>query len=249
MKGASESLRFSGAGLYLGAAVVLALLAGFAVYSYLHAAVPSGAVYTVTRDLPPGTKITAGDITTKEVPAVARPEGAIEKREEIVGQRTRFGMAAGDIIRKTHLAPVANSEIPQKVAAMGESYRAVMISAELVPGKGRLVAGDRLELLAVMQVMEGTKSTQRIMPLGMATVLDSPDVAGGEATTLLIALKADEVARFALAQRTGTIVVAVPGEGTTQFVPALKLEELTGSAPAPIQPAATAQMQPKPPGQ
>ncbi|HYF91834.1 MAG TPA: hypothetical protein VD969_06280, partial [Symbiobacteriaceae bacterium] len=52
MKGVSESLRYSGAGLYLGAALVLALLAGFAVYSFLHAAVPNGSVFTVTCPAP-----------------------------------------------------------------------------------------------------------------------------------------------------------------------------------------------------
>jgi len=198
--------------------------------------------------MPPGAKITERDIAPKAIANQAIPEGAMVKKEEIVGQRTRFGLAAGDIIRGAHLAAVANSEVPQKVAAMGDTYRAVMIQATLVPGNGRLVAGDRLELLAVMQIDDGPKSSTKVLPLGMATVLDSPQPGSGQADTILIALRAEEVAKYALAQRTGTIVVAVPGQDTTQSVPVLNLSELTGAAPADAQPGAPATAQTKPPG-
>lgn len=252
MKGVSESIRYSGAGLYLGAALLLALLAGFAVYSFLHAAVPNVQVFVVTRDLPPGAKISESDIASKQVPAAAMPDGAVTKKEAIVGQRTRFGLASGDVIRSGHLAPVANSDIPQQVAVMGDTYRAVMIPADLVPGQGRLVAGDRLELLAVLQVQDGPKATSKLVPLGLATVLDTPqNPNSSDKTTILVAMKAEEVSRYALAMRTGSLVVTVPGKEPAEFVPSLKVDDLVGvspaATPAPGQPQVATQ--PQGPGQ
>jgi Flp pilus assembly protein CpaB len=239
MRSSFESLRFGGAGIYFAVAGLLALMAGVSVYSVLHAAVPSAQVFVVNRDLPPGTLVTDRDITTKQMPVGAMPAGVVTAKNGVVGHRVRFGMANGDVLRETHLVTQASSEIPQKVSAMGDDYRAVMVPSELVPAFERLIPGDRLEMLAILPIQEGPKGTNKLIALGIATVIDTPQNRGSaDKGTVLVALRTADVARYALAARSGNLVVALQGaEAPTVMVPTLRLDELTGSVGALTTPA------------
>lgn len=235
MRSSIASIRFGGAGLYFAAAGLLALLAGVSVYAVLHAAVPTAVVYVAGRDMPPGSLLTERDVTTRQMPAGALPDGAVTRKEALVGRRVRFGMSNGDVLRETHLITQAASEIPQKVSAMGEDYRAVMVPADQVPAYDRLIPGDRLELLAVIPIQDGPKGTNKVMPLGIATVLDTPQSRGSsEKGSVLVALRSEDVSRYTLATRSGNVVAVLQGsEPPAKLVPSLRLDELTGGTSAP----------------
>lgn len=222
-----QGVRFSGAGVFFGAAVFLALLAGISIYGFLQSAVPSATVLMLVRDLPPGSEVTAQDLAVRQVPESGMPEGAIREQQEAVGKRLRFGLVAGDVVRTLHLVKEASSEIPQRVTTLGGEYRAVMIPGELVPATLRLVPGDRLELLGVLPIQDSTRNTTVVMPVGLATILDIPR-SESDRGMVLVALQAEEVARLALTMRSGTLVVAVQGsDQPNEMVPSLLLDDLT----------------------
>lgn len=238
-----EAIRYSGAGLFFFGAVLLALLAGVTVYSYLSSAAPSSEVIVVAHDLPPGATLTAADLETRKVAASAVPGEAIRTAKDAVGKRIRFGLAGGDYLRRQHLAPDDAGDVAGKVAAMGEEYRAVMLPGELVPAMDRLLPGDRLELTGVLPVQDGRSNTNVAVPLGVATVMDVKEAKGQtDKATVLVAMRAGEVPKLALTMRVGALTVAVEAAGKEAApAPSLRLEALTGvgsvtPTPPPVSP-------------
>jgi len=233
-----EAIRYSGAGLFFFGAVLLALLAGLTVYSYLSSSVPSSEVLVVTRDLPPGASLAAADIMVKKVPASAMPAEALGSLKEAEGRRVRYGLAAGDFLRKPHLVQDDAGDVAGKVAEMGQEYRAVSIAGELVPAFDRLLPGDRLELTGVLPVQDSRTNSNVAVSLGVATVLDVRAAKGQtDKSTVLVAMRESEVPKLALTQRVGALLVAVQGTGEPGSpVPNLRLEALTGAG-QPVVPA------------
>jgi Flp pilus assembly protein CpaB len=249
-----EAIRHSGAGLFFFGAVLLALLAGLTIYSYLSSAVPSSEVLVVARDLAPGATVAAADLVVKKVPTSALPAEAISSTKDAEGKRIRFGLAAGDTLRKAHLVPDGTGDVAGKVTAMGEQYRAVSIPGDLVPAYDRLLPGDRLELTGVLPVQDNRSNSSVAVSLGVATVLDVRKATGQtDKPSVLVALLDQEVPRLALTLRVGALTVAVQGETeAADPVPALRLETLTGSgatvtaAPAAPGTGVTTATQPRP---
>jgi Flp pilus assembly protein CpaB len=234
MKRSMDAIRYSGAGLFVIGAVLLAGLAGLTVYSYLAAAAPTAEVVQVTRDLPPGAEIAAADLSVTKIPKAAVPAGAIQAGKVAVGRRVRLGLAQGDILREQHLTPQGAGDVPQKLSGMGEAYKAVMLPGELVPALERLIPGDKLELTSVLPVEEEQRGTTIAMPLGVATVLEVRQAQGQtDRSIVLVALKAEDVSKLALTMRSGTLQVAVQGKGQEGMAVApLRLDELVGQKPA-----------------
>lgn len=229
-----EAVRYSGAGLFFFGAVLLALLAGLAVYGYLSSSVPTESVLTVTKELVPGAPVTAADLQVKKMPASALPQGAIRSIEVAEGRRIRFGLAAGDVLREQHLVPESNGDVAAKLSEMGAEYRAVMLPGDLVPAVDRLIPGDRLELTGVLPVQDQRVNSSVAVPLGIGTVL-SVHLADGQAddSTVLVAMLAGDVSKLALARRVGAVTVAVQGAGDpTGPVAPMRLEALTGQQAA-----------------
>jgi Flp pilus assembly protein CpaB len=232
-----EAIRHSGAGLFFFGAVLLAVLAGLTIYSYLSSSVPSSDVLVVARDLPPGATVTAADLTVKKVPSSALPAEALSSVKDAEGMRIRFGLAAGDTLRKTHLVPEGMGDVAGKVAGLGAQYRAVSIPGDLVPAYDRLLPGDRLELTGVLPVQDSRSNSSVAVSLGVATVLDVRKATGQtDKSSVLVALRDEEVPKLALTLRVGALTVAVQGDVQAEGpVPALRLETLTGAgAPAPV---------------
>lgn len=233
-----EAVRYSGAGLFFFGAVLLAILAGLTVFGYLRSAVPSVEVLTVTRDLPPGATLEAGDIVTKTITQGAVPKGALTVVKDAVGQRIRYGLVEGDYLRDSHLVPRDTSDVAEKVTETGAGYRAVMLPGELVPAPDRLIPGDRLELTAVLPLQSQQVDTQVAMPLGLVTVIDTKTAKGNsDDTVVIVALPAAEVSKLALAMRTGSLLVAVHGTGdVTPSGGPVRLDLLTTGAMPTAQP-------------
>jgi pilus assembly protein CpaB len=239
-----DAVRFSGAGLFFVGAALLALLAGFSVYGFLRSAAPTGQVFVVVRDLPPGAILADGDLKVLKVASGAVPDGAVADPKAVVGRRVRYGLVAGDLLREAHLVAQGNSDVSVKVAEKGSEYRAVMLPGELVPAVDRLVPGDQLELTGVLPIQDVKNSTTVALHVGTASVLDvlaSKGQGGTDKTTVLVALPSTEISRLALTMRSGSLTVAVRGIGqNTQPAPPLRLDVLTGQAQLIPQPAAPA---------
>ncbi len=231
MRGSLSAIRFSGAGLFFAGGALLALLAAFSIYGYLSAAVPKAEVWVVTRDLPPGTRLTRGDLEIRTLPSAAVPGGSIRDRQAAVGQRVRFGVARGDVLRQSHLVPEGDSDIGRTLAEHGSGYRAVTLPGEMVPAVDRLIPGDRLELIGVLPVQDEVTHSYIAMPLGTAIVIEVIEPKGQtEHPSVLVAMEADNVSGLALTMRTGSLMVTVQGEEETVPVAPLSLEELTAAA-------------------
>jgi Flp pilus assembly protein CpaB len=205
-----DSLRFSGAGLFFAGAVLLALLAGLSVFSVLAAQAPTEAVWALVRDVTPGEVLQPGDLQAKSVPAGAAPPGAVRSREEVAGKRLRYGLAAGDLLRKTHLIE-AKSDVAQLLAEMGPSYRLVAIPVANVPAAHRVVPGDRLELTAVLPLQEKGVSTTVAVSLGEAVVIDATSAKDADKGAVLVAIATEQVQRLAVSQRAGTVMYTLLG--------------------------------------
>ncbi|HEY3367370.1 MAG TPA: SAF domain-containing protein [Symbiobacteriaceae bacterium] len=231
MKRSLDAVRFSGAGLFFAAAGLLTLLAGFTVYSYMHAAVQTETVLVVNHDLPPGATITDNDVDAKALPVGGVPAQAIRERNKAVGQRVRFGIVAGDVLQTGQLVR-KGGDIANQVAGMGEEYRAVMIPGDLVPAIDRLVPGDRLELTGVLPYQEQKANTTITVPLGIATVLDVPRMGSqNDRSVVLVAVKGHEASALGLAMKSGTLMVAVLGnDKESPAAPPLRLDIMTSTA-------------------
>ncbi|HWI53837.1 MAG TPA: Flp pilus assembly protein CpaB [Symbiobacteriaceae bacterium] len=229
-----EAIRHSGAGLFFFGAVLLALLAGLTVYSYLASSVPSVEVVVVNRDLPPGASLVASDLSVRKVPSSALPGESLQSLKEAEGKRIRFGLAAGDYLRKQHLVQDASGDVSGKVTSLGEEYRAVSLPGELVPAFDRLLPGDRLELTGVLPVQDSRTNSSVAVSLGVATVLDVQAAKGQtDKSAVLVAMRDAEVPKLALTLRVGALTVAVQGSGEKASpVAALRLETLTGAGQA-----------------
>lgn len=229
MKKSTDAFRIGGAGLFFSCGVLLALLAGFMVFRFMTSAVKTEKVLVIARDLPPGATITNGDIVEKDIPSGGVPDAALKDRAKAVGQRVRLGVIAGEIIRSGHLVK-KGGDVTNQVAGLGEEYRAVSLSADLVPVFNRLVPGDQLELTGVFPYAEKGSSTTITVPLGNATVLDvsRPDA---DRSFVLVAVKAEQAAHLALTMRSGGLMVSVlPLDKMSSPAPGMRLDELVSGA-------------------
>jgi Flp pilus assembly protein CpaB len=206
-----DGLRFSGAGLYFAGAALLAMLAGLSVWSLLAGQAPTESVWALSRAMAPGEVVQAADLVSRSVPAGAAPPQAIKSRDEAVGKRLRYGLAAGDLVRAPHLVD-GKSDVAQQLTAMGPAFRLLSLPANSVPAAQRLVPGDRLEVTAVLPLTEKGAQTSVAVDLGEVVVVDLVGVQDGEKGSVFVAVTAEQLPRIAVSQKTGTITYALLGE-------------------------------------
>lgn len=230
-KGWLDGLRGSGAGLYFAGAAMLALLAGLSVWSLLRGQAPTDSVWVLTRTMAPGEVVTAADLAPRSIPAGAAPSGTVKSRDAAVGKRLRYGLAAGDFVRQSHLVD-ERSDVAEHLTEMGPAYRLIALPSSAVPAASRLVRGDRLEATAVLPLTEKGTSTTIAVALGELVVVD---VALKENDgVVLAAASAEQVQRLAVSQRTGLVTYALLGtEAKAMVDQRLRLDQDLVSPAAP----------------
>lgn len=211
-----DRLRGSGAGLYFAGAAVLALVAGLLAAGAVRAAAPSATVWVAARDLPPGSELSAADFRQREVPAAARPAGAVADQHEVVGRRLRYGLAAGDVVRAAHLVE-AESDLAARLAEQGPEMRAVLLPPEVVGAPERLAPGEQLDLVAILPLRTETEQTHAAVQLGQATVLEVVRDYRDEAVGVLAAIPAEVALRYTLAARAGDVAALVRPGGSEEL--------------------------------
>lgn len=142
------------------------------------------------RDIPVGQTLDEEDVTTVFVEKL--PEDTYSEQTQVLGQQTRIGIAAGDLILKDHFYDFSNL-----VNAIGPGERAIAVRVDEVTGVGGFVQpGDYVDVflfLAAGQETGDNSSAQRI--LSAARVLaygNTVDASDAEAITEKAKLNADK---------------------------------------------------------
>jgi pilus assembly protein CpaB len=210
-----------GARLLATLAVVFAVAAFWSVHGYVaqvQALTPAlGRVVPVvvaSRDLARGTRVTADMLRQVEYPSRFSPPGAIGAQDQAEGRVLLAGLAAGEPLTQTRLAPRRAGPVASLVP---EGYRAFAVTTSLPPGSVR--PGDHVDLLATFP--KGQRHTETIAPdvevllvLGRdASSGGLPDAGApiGSGQTLMLLVRPDQAEQLAYARAFADLTVTVSG--------------------------------------
>jgi pilus assembly protein CpaB len=190
--------------------------------------------------LPPGTAITAQNLTEISWPANVPLEGLIDKKEDVIGRALVYGVEANEPVLRRDLASSASLGLAAKIP---DGMRAMAVKTnEVTNVAGFIFPGSRVDVLVTLHpepnVAKTTTRTvlQNVQVLSTGTKMD-PDPKGKpenvSVVTLLVNPQQSE--RLALAQAQGTIhfVLRNNGDSSNPDTPAVDLAELAGIAKAP----------------
>lgn len=188
---------------------IAALLAAGAVASGVHAARPSppetGRVAVVTRDLPAGHRLEAGDVRSQDVPTGLVPDGALTASQVPVGRPLAAPVAAGSLLTDLSVvSPTALDAHPE-----GTVLATVRITD---PAATEVVdVGDRVSVLAADLQAAGAAAVvaRRVLVVS----LPGEDQGGGLGQGAPVVVAVDEPTALALADATvgGTLSLVLTG--------------------------------------
>jgi len=169
---------------FAGLAIVLGFAAFLLVHGYtervralapaLGSPVP---VLVAAGDLPRGTRLAPEMLQRATVPSRFAPPRAMRDPEAAEGRVLLAGLARGEALTTTRLAPARGGPI---AALVPEGFRALSVPVELPPGS--VHPGDHVDLLATFT--SGRHHVETIASeLEVLLVLDSSDPSGGVADT------------------------------------------------------------------
>jgi len=229
-------------------ALILAVITGALVYAAtnsgeeeapLQAGGETVLVVTAARDIPAGRVITPEMLTLTRVDGGALLSGAFRDTEAVVGQVARIPIYAGEQLIPAKLASEPARDGLGYVVPPG--MRAMAVEVDKVIGAGGLVRpGDRVDILAVLDLEYGDVASGRTLTLPEAVIVaqnvevlaveqaleNRPAAAEGdegtlveqpepnpEATVVTLALTPELMQRVFLAEEIGTIRLAVRPAG------------------------------------
>jgi pilus assembly protein CpaB len=211
-------------GLVLLVAIVVALGAGFGVYSMLQQAqadaqVPTGSVVVAAVDLPEGHILKAEDTKVTKVPRASVPPGAYTTTDSVVGRVTRIPVFTGEALVPGRLAPVGSGAGLEVKIAPGKRAMAVRID-EVAGLSGLIQPNSRVDVLVSVRD-EVANSQQRaklfmsnMRVLSVGTQLDrGPDGRPTNATTAALEVTPAEAEQLLIASNQGRIQLVLRGYG------------------------------------
>lgn len=99
------------------------------------------------RSLPPGTKLTMGDLEVRQVPHAARPTGALTRAEEALGRTVSYARAPGDAISEAVLGDRGLG----LAAGLRPETLAVAVKVDQASGLGGILRpGDRVTAVGIL---------------------------------------------------------------------------------------------------
>ena len=148
--------------LWLGVALILALVAGGAAFVTLQKAtatqasgaapVQTAPVVVAVHPVPLGTLLTDGDLTVQQMPAGALPQGALSNVADASGQVSTVALNTGEMVLSHHLTK------PDLTAAnaaftLPEGKIAVTLAAEdLMSGMEMVQTGDHVDIMYSLKI-------------------------------------------------------------------------------------------------
>lgn len=101
-------------------------------------------------DIPAGTEITAQQIQLIDVPTTLVVKGAFSDVQPLIGETTRYPIAAGEQLNQLKVGPQAAGDGLAFVVPKGK--RALSVKVDEISGVGGLLLpGDRVDVIAVLQ--------------------------------------------------------------------------------------------------
>jgi len=238
-------------------AVLAAVGAAVAVAVFLGSVAPSVPVLVAAKDLTPGTQITKEVLAVRKYPKTALPSDRASL-SEAEGKHLRASVAAGDPIRRAHLAENvgASGTVAARLAMEHPGKQGVPLPSSVTEGLPWVQVGDRLSLVCTFNVSQqggGQAKVSKYVVWDAPVVwsshvesLKSKEEAPKDTGTVVVALEPREAELVQLALATGTVKAAVNPAGVTPEGPPQGVAEdaLRGVPAAPVQQPAPVQQQP-----
>ena len=210
---------------YLTSSVVLALLAGISIHSYLGrlassaaAAGPQVPMVVAATPIPRGARLASGQLRVSSIPKAYAPPGSFTRISQASGRVALADLAAGEAVTETRLARVRAGPVASLIP---EGLRAFAVPTTLP--RGAVQPGDRVDVLATFNA--GTPHTEQVVtevevllvlgqvgahtPGTQDTGLDGLADGGGGQTTLLLLVGPDQEERLAFARAFASLEVAI----------------------------------------
>jgi pilus assembly protein CpaB len=210
-----------GARLLACLAVVFGVAAFWSVHGYVarvEALTPalgrSVPVVVAARDLERGTRLDAGMLRQVTFPSRFAPPGAIARPDQASGRVLLAGIATGEPLTETRLAPRRAGPVASLVP---EGFRAFAVITSLPPGSVR--PGDHVDLLATFA--KGQPHTETVASdVEVLLVLSPGSSSGGlpdtgtsldSGQTLMLLVRPDQAEQLAYARAFADLTVTVAG--------------------------------------
>ncbi|MFB3737857.1 MAG: Flp pilus assembly protein CpaB [Candidatus Velamenicoccus archaeovorus] len=168
-------------------------------------------VLVAAHELPRGTVLGEGDLTSRDLPSAYAPPGAIRSAGDAEGRVLAAPLGAGEPLTRTRLAAAGAGPV---AALVPSGLRAFPVAVDIPPGAVR--AGDLVDLLATFggphpytdTVAQGLEVLRVIdARQGSSGALGS--VGGTGTATLILLVEPDQAERVAFAVAFGTLSVTV----------------------------------------
>jgi pilus assembly protein CpaB len=236
-------------GLALAAALVISLGITSIFYVRVTRAQASGRpklkrIIAAAVALQPGVPIVADKLIDIDWPENVPLDGALEKKEDVVGHALMYAVASRQPVLRRDLAAGASlglaARIPDGMRASAVKTNEVMNIA------GFIFPGSHVDVLVTLRAENNNASTtttrtvlQNVQVLSTGTKTD-PDPSGKpeNVTVVTLLVTPQESEKLALAQSHGTIqfVLRNGGDSVNPETPPVELAELIGNRKAPPQP-------------
>jgi Flp pilus assembly protein CpaB len=176
--------------------VIAALLTGTVLTNYTQVT----DVLVVTEDIGQYEPIDSSLVSKVEMPAAAVPSDAVLDVGFFEGKFTRTGLAAGDVLRKAHLAddvPGGGAMAARLTYTEGPDKRALALpNSSVITVGGTVTKGDTIDLIAVLTISEGDVRSSNAKTIGHGVkVLDviSPEQGDGAIIVVVEPKQAEEL--------------------------------------------------------
>ena len=226
--------------LSLAGGIALALLAIVLIRVYLGGAsrepeIALTAIAVASHDLNAGEKLEAADVQIIRWPANSVPRGAFDSYDSIFrnlkvpGERTILvAMVPGEPVLRSKLSGFGSR--PTMSARVGAGMRAFSIKIDDVSGvAGFILPGDRVDILLTRNQGAGGLVTDVIMQsvtvLGIDQLSDQRADKPVVGRTATVEVTPQQTEKLALAQKAGTLSLALRNQQTTEQVTAAPVAE------------------------
>lgn len=239
-------------------AVILALIAGLAAYSYMHnkqkhtdqsAAVSY--VYTVTTPISrgtPGSAVISGNVVTRsQMPTKYVPSDAVTNLPSIQNEVAAVSLAPGAVLESgSFMSPTALSAASASAAAKsiptGDVAITVSINSIVNRVAGLIQPGDQVDMLIQPSTGVWQFLYQNVDVLAVGAVYSSgdsttqatnPAAAAADATVITFAVPADAAARILAASSHGLYLALVPPGNVAASQPPINQSNLIPASVTP----------------
>ncbi len=232
-------------GFALAAALVISIAVTSIFYVRIARAQASGRpkvrrIVAAAVALQPGTPVPAEKLTEIDWPENVALDGAIEKKEDVVGHALMYAIAARQPVLRRDVAAGASLGLAARIP---DGMRASAVKTnEVMNVAGFIFPGSRVDVLVTLKSESTTVSTmtrtvlQNVQVLSAGTKTD-PDPSGKpeNVTVVTLLVTPEESEKLALAQNQGTIqfVLRNGGDSAKPETPAIDMAELTGNRKLP----------------